>query len=72
MPWKTTLDFQISRRIKEWNRKDTPEYCGREEWTKQAKGIKRVFRQSRIRDRRLWWRIGKETSGEDSGLWWNA
>lgn len=42
-------------------------YCskcgGREEWTKQGKGIRRVFRQSRIRNRKLWWRIGKETSG---------
>ena len=34
---------------------------GREEWTNQAKGIRRVFRQSTIRNRKLWWRIGKET-----------
>ena len=31
---------------------------GREEWTNQAKGIRRVFRQSRIRNRKIRLRLG--------------
>ena len=51
-------------------REDTSWNGRREKLTKQTKGIRRVFRQSRIRNLKLWWRIGTETYREDYSLWW--